>query len=121
MCLVFSLDTWVHSQYRTGCLEKCLSRPPTACRHAWQDSEYSPQQRGVDQQHQGAEAHVAPLALVVAERDDRVDGQDHVEGHRDPEEVPVHVLQDQREPGLPVYFACGSRTAQAAGARQKAR
>src|SRR5262249_61188446 len=41
MCVVFSLDTWVHSQYLTGCLEKCLSLPPTACRHAWQDSEYS--------------------------------------------------------------------------------
>jgi hypothetical protein len=41
MCRVFSLETWVHIQYRAGCLEKCLSRPPTTCRHAWQDSEYS--------------------------------------------------------------------------------
>src|SRR5713101_8344490 len=41
MWRVFSLDTWVHIQYRAGCLEKCLSLPPTTCRQAWQDSEYS--------------------------------------------------------------------------------
>src|SRR5215469_6195961 len=41
MCLTLSFDTWVHIQYRTGCLEKCLSRPPVTCRHAWHDSEYS--------------------------------------------------------------------------------
>ncbi|SHS91794.1 Uncharacterised protein [Mycobacteroides abscessus subsp. abscessus] len=38
MCLVFSLLTWVQIQYRTGCLEKCLSRPPVTCRQEWQDS-----------------------------------------------------------------------------------
>src|SRR5215469_2019966 len=41
MCLVLSLDTWVHIQYLTGCLEKCFSRPPVTCRQAWHDSEYS--------------------------------------------------------------------------------
>src|SRR5215510_3306573 len=39
MCWVFSLDTWVHIQYRTGCLEKCLSLPPVTYRQKWQDSE----------------------------------------------------------------------------------
>src|ERR1022692_3147664 len=41
MCLAFSLETLVHIQYLTGCLEKCLSRPPVMCLQAWQDSEYS--------------------------------------------------------------------------------
>ena len=39
--LILSFDTQVHSRYRTGCLEKCRSRPPTACRQEWQDRVYS--------------------------------------------------------------------------------
>jgi len=55
------------------------------------------------------------------ERLDRVVGvQDRDQDDR-VEEVAVQVLHDQREPGLAVYFACGSRTAQAAGERQNAR
>ncbi|CNI66821.1 Uncharacterised protein [Mycobacterium tuberculosis] len=38
LCRVFSRLTWVQIQYRTGCLEKCLSRPPVTWRHEWQDS-----------------------------------------------------------------------------------
>lgn len=41
MCLVLSLLTCVHIQYRTGCLEKCLSRPPVTCRQEWQESVYT--------------------------------------------------------------------------------
>src|SRR5664279_1099988 len=59
-----------------------------------------PDQCGVDQQDDGAEANVAPLALRVPESQDRVVGQDDPEDHREEPEVPVDVLQDQRETGL---------------------
>ena len=38
MCLAFSLEICVQTQYRTGCLEKFFSRPPVMCRHEWHDS-----------------------------------------------------------------------------------
>src|SRR5258707_1335723 len=41
MCLALSLETFVQAQYLTGCLEKCLSRPPVMCRQVWHDSVYA--------------------------------------------------------------------------------
>jgi len=41
MCRVFSFDTKVQARYRTGCAEKCLSRPPMMCRQEWQDTVYA--------------------------------------------------------------------------------
>src|SRR3954466_9639558 len=41
MWRVFSFDTKVQNLYRTGCWEKCLSRPPAMCRQEWQDSVYA--------------------------------------------------------------------------------
>src|SRR2546423_15501260 len=37
MCRALSFETNIQNRYRSGCLEKCLSRPPVMCRHEWQD------------------------------------------------------------------------------------
>ena len=41
MCRLFSVRYCVHSQYRTGCFEKCLSRPPMMWRQEWHDNVYA--------------------------------------------------------------------------------
>ena len=56
-------------------------------------------------EHHRAEAHVAPLALVVAEAEHGVVGEDAVEDQAGVEEVTVDVLQDQREAGLAAVAA----------------
>jgi len=38
MCRALSALENVHSRYRTGCFEKCRSRPPITCRHEWHPS-----------------------------------------------------------------------------------
>src|SRR5664280_1616698 len=58
-----------------------------------------PQQRGVDTQDGRADADPDPEARL-AEGLDGVDGQDDVEDEAEVEEVPVDVLEEQREPGL---------------------
>ncbi|MFM8349983.1 MAG: hypothetical protein ACKN9D_02860, partial [Actinomycetales bacterium] len=59
-----------------------------------------PQQGRIGDQDQRADADMTPLALMVAERDDRIPGEDDVEDQASVEEVPVAVLEDQRESGL---------------------
>ena len=59
-----------------------------------------PQQRRVHQQHHRAQAHVAPVAVVITETQDRVVGQDHVEDQAGVEEPAVRVLDDQGEARL---------------------
>ena len=59
-----------------------------------------PDERDVPEHEEGAEAHVAPLPVLVAERQDRVVRQDQRDQHRGVPEVAVDVLQDQREPRL---------------------
>src|ERR1044072_4179720 len=41
MCRLLSFEICVHVQYRTGCLEKCLRRPPAMWRQEWHDSVYA--------------------------------------------------------------------------------
>src|SRR3954464_10828510 len=59
-----------------------------------------PQQAGVGQQDERPETHVPPGAGLVAEGQHDVVGEDEVEDEAGVEEVPVHVLEDQREPRL---------------------
>ena len=60
-----------------------------------------PQQRGVDQQDDGADADAdAARRPGLLEGHDGVDGQDDVEDEAEVEEVAVDVLEEEREPGL---------------------
>src|SRR5690242_4032103 len=59
-----------------------------------------PDQARVDEQDHAAEPHVPPLAVRVAEGVDCVPGQQQREQHRYVEEVPMNVLDDEREAGL---------------------
>ena len=68
-----------------------------------------PEQGRVGQQDQRAEAHVPPRAGLVAEGEHGVVGEDQVEDQPRVEEVPVHVLEDQREPGLAGVAARAAR------------
>ena len=72
--------------------------PPQMCRHAWHPSVYAQMQNGVQDEDQRAEAH-APSA-AEPERLYGVPGEHGGEDHGEVPEVPVDVLQDQREAGL---------------------
>ncbi|MGZ6434487.1 MAG: hypothetical protein ACXWRE_14215, partial [Pseudobdellovibrionaceae bacterium] len=52
-------------RYRMGCFEKWLIRPPTACRQAWQDSEYSHSSAALLESRILSSLHVMELILEV--------------------------------------------------------
>ena len=77
------------------------------------------EEHGIDQQDHRAEAHAEP----VGEIEGTEPSHNRIKRERDGqvEEVAMDVLQDEREPGLPLYAGRASRTAHAGGDQKKAR
>ena len=59
-----------------------------------------PQESRVCGENQGADTHMTPLALAVAEGNQDVVGQDDVKHEARKKEVAVAILENQRGPGL---------------------
>src|SRR5215470_18103223 len=120
MCRTFIREICVQIQYLTGCLEKCLSRPPVMCRQEWHDSVYAQSKTTLARRIR----EPSPKPKLPSGPRNACDASQVFSTETSNTKKNKYRCRFCTISGnllSPVYLACGSRTAHAVGACQNDR